>query len=51
MGSLANIIVVERARRGASLGFGLHTSCEVPMTLLPVAAACGWLAARTLWAP
>ncbi len=44
VGSLANIIVVERARQaGVALGFAEHARCGVPMTLLSLAGACGWL--------
>ncbi len=45
VGSLANIIVVERARQcGVTLGFREHASCGVPMTLLSFAAAAAWFA-------
>jgi Na+/H+ antiporter NhaD/arsenite permease-like protein len=44
VGSLANIIVVERASRvGLALGFVEHARCGVPMTLLSMAAAALWL--------
>jgi Na+/H+ antiporter NhaD/arsenite permease-like protein len=44
VGSLANIIVVERASRvGVRLGFVEHARCGVPMTLLSMAAAALWL--------
>ncbi len=47
VGSLANIIVVERARQaGVKLGFALHARCGVPMTLLSFALAILWFAAR-----
>lgn len=46
VGSLANIIVVERAREvGVSLGFGEHARCGVPMTLASMTAAVLWLLA------
>lgn len=48
VGSLANIIVVERARQsGVVIGFGQHARCGVPMTLLSLAFAVAWLAARS----
>jgi Na+/H+ antiporter NhaD/arsenite permease-like protein len=44
VGSLANIITVERAREvGVVLGFREHASCGVPITLLSLAVAIGWL--------
>jgi Na+/H+ antiporter NhaD/arsenite permease-like protein len=44
VGSLANIIAVERAREvGVAVGFALHARCGVPMTVLGLAAALGWL--------
>ncbi len=44
VGSLANIITVERARdMGVSLGFAEHARCGVPITLLSLAAAFAWL--------
>jgi Na+/H+ antiporter NhaD/arsenite permease-like protein len=47
VGSLANIIVVERARQSdVALGFAEHARCGVPMTLLSVAVAVAWFAAR-----
>jgi Na+/H+ antiporter NhaD/arsenite permease-like protein len=43
-GSLANIIVVERAHAvGVRLGFLEHARCGVPMTLISLAFACVWL--------
>lgn len=43
VGSLANIIVVERARAlGITLGLAEHARCGVPMTLLSMAAAAVW---------
>jgi len=46
VGSLANIIVVERAREvGVSLGFAEHARCGIPMTLASMAAATVWLLA------
>lgn len=45
VGSLANIIVVERARQaGVALSFGAHARCGIPMTLLSFAAAVAWFA-------
>jgi Na+/H+ antiporter NhaD/arsenite permease-like protein len=47
VGSLANIIVVERAREsGVVLGFGAHAACGVPMTALSFGLAVVWLAVR-----
>jgi Na+/H+ antiporter NhaD/arsenite permease-like protein len=47
VGSLANIIVVERASQcGVVLGFREHARCGVPMTLLSFAAAVAWFAWR-----
>lgn len=44
VGSLANIIVVERAAQvGVRLGFLEHARCGVPVTLLSMALAVGWL--------
>ncbi|MGF1610278.1 MAG: SLC13 family permease [Kiloniellales bacterium] len=44
VGSLANIIVVERAaQEGVRLGFLEHARCGVPMTLLSFAGAAAWL--------
>ena len=44
VGSLANIITVERARAvGVRLGFAEHARCGVPMTLLSMAGAAVWL--------
>ncbi|MCD6073525.1 MAG: transporter [Rhodospirillales bacterium] len=46
VGSLANIIVVERAREvGVTLGFAEHARCGIPMTLLSMAVATLWLLA------
>lgn len=43
-GSLANIIVAERAQSvGVRLGFADHAKSGVPMTLLSLALAVGWL--------
>ena len=48
VGSLANIIVVERASQsGVVLGFGEHARCGVPMTVLSFAAAAAWFAWRS----
>lgn len=44
VGSLANIITVERAREaGVSLGFVEHARSGIPITLLSMAAALAWL--------
>jgi Na+/H+ antiporter NhaD/arsenite permease-like protein len=44
VGSLANIIVVERAAQaGVKLGLGDHARCGIPMTLLSMGAAAAWL--------
>lgn len=44
VGSLANIITVERAKEvGVEIGFLEHARCGVPITLLSLAAAVGWL--------
>lgn len=44
IGSLANLIVVERARReGVAVSFLDHLKAGVPMTLATLALACGWL--------
>ena len=51
VGSLANIIVVERAASvGVRLGLHDHARSGVPITLLSIAAAVAWLAA-TGWMP
>lgn len=53
IGSLANLIVAERAKStGVILGFGDFAKAGVPMTLLSMALAAGWLAATGLmpWA-
>lgn len=45
VGSLANLIVVERAKaEGVVLGFMEHARCGIPMTLASMALATGWLA-------
>ena len=45
VGSLANIIVVERARQcGVTLGCAEHARCGIPMTLISFAAALAWFA-------
>jgi len=45
IGSLANLIVVERARQeGVAVTFGDHLRTGVPMTLATLALAYGWLA-------
>jgi Na+/H+ antiporter NhaD/arsenite permease-like protein len=44
VGSLANIIAVERARdAGVRLSFAEHAKCGVPMTLLSLLLALAWL--------
>jgi Na+/H+ antiporter NhaD/arsenite permease-like protein len=45
VGSMANLITVERAREaGVTLGFVEHAArCGIPMTLLSLAVALGWL--------
>jgi Na+/H+ antiporter NhaD/arsenite permease-like protein len=44
VGSIANIIVVERAKAaGVALGFWQHARAGVPMTLVSLAAAAAWL--------
>jgi Na+/H+ antiporter NhaD/arsenite permease-like protein len=49
VGSLANIIVVERARQaGVVLEFAEHARCGVPMTLASIAAACAWFIGRSM---
>jgi len=49
VGSLANIIVVERAKQsGVELGFALHARCGVPMTLISLLAAIAWFVGRPL---
>ena len=49
VGSMANIIVVERARQsGVVIGFGVHAACGVAMTLVSFAFALAWLAAGPL---
>jgi Na+/H+ antiporter NhaD/arsenite permease-like protein len=46
VGSLANIIVVERAREaGVRLGFAAHARAGVPMTLVSMGLAAAWFAA------
>jgi Na+/H+ antiporter NhaD/arsenite permease-like protein len=45
VGSLANIITVERARQvGVELSFADHARSGVPMTLLSLVGACLWFA-------
>ncbi len=52
VGSLANIIVVERAEQaGVILGFGEHARCGVPITLVSFGAAVVWFACRPLVFP
>lgn len=44
LGSLANLIVVERAAAsGVTLRFAEHARCGIPMTLASLALAIGWL--------
>ncbi|MFV3074267.1 SLC13 family permease [Niveispirillum fermenti] len=44
LGSLANLIVVERAAAsGVRLGFADHARCGIPMTLASLVLAIGWL--------
>ena len=44
VGSLANIIVAERAASvGVKLGFADHAKCGVPITLISMVIAAGWL--------
>jgi Na+/H+ antiporter NhaD/arsenite permease-like protein len=46
VGSLANLIVAERAQAaGVRLAFAAHARAGVPITLISVAIAAGWLAA------
>jgi Na+/H+ antiporter NhaD/arsenite permease-like protein len=46
VGSLANIIAIERARDvGVAVGFAEHARCGVPMTLLSFLLALAWLIA------
>ena len=45
VGSLANIIAIERARdAGVPISFLEHAKCGVPMTLLSLLLALAWLA-------
>ena len=47
VGSLANIIVAERAATtGVRLGFAAHAKSGIPITILSLAVAIAWLAAR-----
>jgi Na+/H+ antiporter NhaD/arsenite permease-like protein len=47
VGSLANIIVVERAQQaGVRLGFVEHARCGIPMTLLSMLFAVAWFIGR-----
>jgi len=47
VGSLANIIVVERAKQaGVELGLVEHARCGVPITLVSLALTIIWFAAR-----
>jgi Na+/H+ antiporter NhaD/arsenite permease-like protein len=47
LGSLANLITVERARDvGVELGLLEHARCGVPITVLSLAVALSWLALR-----
>jgi Na+/H+ antiporter NhaD/arsenite permease-like protein len=48
VGSIANIIVVEQARRlGVSIGWRQHARVGIPVTLLTLAIAAAWLWLRT----
>ena len=48
VGSLANIITVERARDvGVTLGFMEHARCGIPITVLSLIVVFAWLAARS----
>jgi Na+/H+ antiporter NhaD/arsenite permease-like protein len=52
VGSLANIIAVERARdAGVVLTFAEHARCGVPMTLASFLIALAWLALLGYAAP
>lgn len=47
VGSLANIIVAERAKQaGVVPGFAEHARCGLPMTLISILAAIAWFAVR-----
>lgn len=49
VGSLANIIVVERAKdAGETLGFLDHARCGVPIALISLALAIIWFAGRAI---
>ena len=49
VGSLANIIVVERAKEaGVTLGFLEHARCGVPIALISLALAIAWFAGRAM---
>jgi Na+/H+ antiporter NhaD/arsenite permease-like protein len=49
VGSLANIIVVERAKEtGVTLTFFEHARCGVPIALISLAVATAWFAGRAL---
>ena len=43
LGSLANLIVVERARPGVRIGFLEHLRLGVPLTILTIAVGALWL--------
>jgi Na+/H+ antiporter NhaD/arsenite permease-like protein len=48
VGSIANIIVVDQAERlGVRIGFREHAKIGVPVTLLTLAIAAGWMAIRS----
>jgi Na+/H+ antiporter NhaD/arsenite permease-like protein len=52
VGSLANIIVVERARdAGVTLSFVEHARCGVPIALISLALTIAWFAGRALLGP
>ena len=49
VGSIANIIVVDAARRcGITIDWKMHARVGVPVTLLTLAITAGWLAMRTI---
>jgi Na+/H+ antiporter NhaD/arsenite permease-like protein len=49
VGSLANIIVVERAKdAGVTLSFLDHARCGVPIALISLALTIAWFAGRAL---
>ena len=49
VGSLANIIVVERAKQvGVTLGFMEHARCGIPIAFVSLALTIAWFAGRRL---